>query len=107
MTFITLYFSTIQKVRAQRTYNLIQISSKTLKRTLAIMAFSLRQRERVDYKVLNSGENLPKVRKHQLTVSQLLPDSYNVERILWKKQDKNRVSIIVYYVYYNYMRVIV
>ncbi len=61
--------------------------------TVSIMASNLRDRSVVNYRLLNAGEHVPRQR-HLLRASRVvLPDSYNIERIIFRRNDENGVSI--------------
>lgn len=58
------------------------------------MAFSLRNRSKINYRLLHEGEPLPK--PFSLPIScDVLPDFYTVERLIWRRKGKiHEVSLL-------------
>lgn len=60
------------------------------------MALRLRNKPSVDYKTLHEGETLPSFNKLKSKTSyRVLPDSYQVDRILKRQNDSDGVSIVL------------
>ena len=58
------------------------------------MAFSLRPRQKIDYRLLNEGESLELKRQPITDKPVVLEESYNVERLISRKKEPgSRVSI--------------
>lgn len=59
------------------------------------MASNLRQRQNIDYKVLNDGPTLSLGKSACKSESRVLEEEYFVDRLIWRRKQKNqRVRIL-------------
>lgn len=58
------------------------------------MTFNLRPRQPIDYRLLNSGENI-RLESSIIIIRPVLDEPFFVERLIWKRKDQERsVSIL-------------